>query len=385
MTTPPPGKRSFRLLPEDNYLGWTPYVWLVYFPTLFLQPAIAGAPGHTWALTSIVGLAFLPLYFRGYWARGAEAYAIVGTIAALGALLAPWNSSGFVLFIYAAAFAGTQRHTRRVAPLLALLTVIVVAEAFVLQLPLQEWAWAAVFIWVVGGVNAHYASVRYANGELRMARDEIEHLATVAERERIARDLHDLLGHTLSLITLKSSLASKLADRDPERAIAEIRDVERISREALVEVRAAIGGYRDAGLARAVASAQQMLAAGGITARVAIDAVEMTPAEEAVLALAVREGVTNVVRHSRAKFCSITLSRDDSTRRLMIADDGTWKRALDGNGLAGMRERVAAIGGEFSIDRHSGTLLTIELRDAPFQKDEPITADSRPVAISVVA
>ncbi len=131
------------------------------------------------------------------------------------------------------------------------------------------------------------------------------------------------------------------------------------------EVRAAVGGYRDAGLARAVASAEQLLTAGGIAAHVEIDRVEMTPVEEAVLALAVREGVTNVVRHSRASSCSILLARDAGVRRLRIVDDGNWKRGLDGNGLAGMRERVEAIGGDLSIQHESGTMITIELRDTP--------------------
>nr|MDQ3081898.1 hypothetical protein [Gemmatimonadota bacterium] len=104
----PSNWREFRLLPNDRYIGWTPYVWLVYFPTLFLQPALEGAPRATWVMTSVVGVFFLPLYFRGYWARNTEAYVIVAAITALGALLVPFNSSGFVLFIYAAAFAGTR-------------------------------------------------------------------------------------------------------------------------------------------------------------------------------------------------------------------------------------------------------------------------------------
>jgi len=363
-------------------------VWLVYFPSLFIQPWFTAAPQSTWVVTSIVGLVFLPLYFRGYWARGREAYAIIVIIAVLGAALVPFNSSGFVLFIYAAAFAGTQRPTSRAGLMLGVLLAIVVCEALVLQLPLQAWGWAAFFVLMVGGLNVHYASVRMADNVLRRAHDEIEHLATVAERERIARDLHDLLGHTLSLITLKSSLASRLADRDPERAIAEIRDVERISRDALGEVRAAIGGYREAGFARAIASAEQMLAAGGIEAGVAVEPVKMTPGEEAVLAFAVREGVTNVVRHSRASSCSVSLAREEGVLRLTISDDGKWKRALDGTGLAGMRERVDAIGGRLTIVRTAGTVLTIELTHGAPQLVQPSTTvnhDNRSAPVHGVA
>jgi two-component system sensor histidine kinase DesK len=362
----------FRLLPEDRYLGWTPYVWLVYLPTVFLQPALGGGSSREWIFSVLATALFLPLYFRGYWARGKEAYLIIATIAAIGAVLVPTNPSGFVFFVYAAAFAGTRRPTRLAVQILGALTAILLAEALVFHLPLFAWAWAPIVVWMVGGVNAHYASVKTANKELQLARDEIEHLATVAERERIARDLHDLLGHTLSLITLKSSLASRVAERDPARAIAEIRDVERISREALSEVRAAVAGYREAGLARAVASAEQMLIAAGIEATVAIDAVQLSANEEGVLALAVREGTTNVVKHSRASRCSISLTREDDVRTLSISDNGAWRNAPYGSGLSGMRERVEAIGGGLSIERDSGTELVIELRDAHVCASSPV-------------
>lgn len=362
MTVATDTKRRFRLLPEDRYLGWTPYVWLMYLPTVFLQPALGGSRLE-WIFSLLAVVAFLPLYFRGFWARSREAYLIIAAIAAIGAALAPVNAAGFVFFVFAASFAGTQRPTRLAVQMLGALTSVLLVEAFVLRLPLLAWIWAAILIWMVGGVNAHFGSVKEANKELRLARDEIEHLATVAERERIARDLHDLLGHTLSLITLKSSLASRVAERDPARAIVEIRDVERISREALGEVRAAVAGYRDAGLVRAVASAEQMLVAAGIEATVAIDPIPLSANEEGVLALAVKEGTTNVVKHSRASKCSISLGREGDMRRLSICDNGTWRRSADGSGLLGMRERVEAIGGEFSIERDSGTELVIELRD----------------------
>ena len=356
-------KIRFRLLPEDRYLGWTPYVWLIYLPTLFMQLAFGGASRVGWVLTLISVAVFLPLYFRSYWARENESYVIIAAMAALGIILVPFNGAGFVFFVYAAAFAGTRRPTRQAVRIFGMLTAIVLVEAFLLHLPLWSWVWAAVFIWIIGGVNTHFETVRESNKQLQRAHEEIEHLATMAERERIARDLHDLLGHTLSLITLKSSLASRLADRDPARAIAEIRDVERISREALSEVRSAVAGYREAGLARAVASAEQMLTAAGIKPTLQVEAVPLATTEEGVLALAVREAVTNVVKHSRANACSIQLTRVGDVRRLSIVDDGVWKGTRDGNGLVGMRERVEAIGGELLVIRENGTSVVIELRD----------------------
>ena len=212
-------------------------------------------------------------------------------------------------------------------------------------------------------MNTHYATVRHSDVKLRWAHEEIEHLATVAERERIARDLHDILGHTLSLITLKASLAARLADRNPAKAAIEIRDVERISREALTEVRAAVAGFRDAGLPLEIERAKTMLQAAGVEACTEVGSVLISPTEEAVLALAVREGVTNVVRHSRASSCRIELGLVAGSRTLVLSDNGKCKGAPDGNGLLGMRERVDAIGGRLSIDHDVGTRVVIQLAE----------------------
>ncbi|MEP7001084.1 MAG: sensor histidine kinase, partial [bacterium] len=187
----------------------------------------------------------------------------------------------------------------------------------------------------------------------------------VAERERIARDLHDVIGHTLTLITLKSALAARVAKRDPARAADEMRDVERVSRDALQEIRAALAGNRDVGLALEVASAASMLESAGITVEHAVMPVSLSPSEEATLALAIREAVTNVVRHAGASMCRITLSGDDGRRSLSIEDDGRGKHGPDGRGLAGMRERVTAVGGQLVVDAGavSGTRVRITLAE----------------------
>ena len=144
----------------------------------------------------------------------------------------------------------------------------------------------------------------------------------IAERERIARDLHDLLGHTLSLITLKAELARKLVDRDPQRAKQEMQDVEHTSRAALADVREAISGYRGQGFAAELLRARQTLQTAGITVDCEASQVPLSPAQETVLALALREAVTNVVRHAQAQTCSVRLGRDEQLCTLEIADNG---------------------------------------------------------------
>jgi len=168
------------------------------------------------------------------------------------------------------------------------------------------------------------------------------------ERLRLARDLHDLLGHSLSLITIKSQLARRLLPPgDGSPAATEIADVERVARESLQDVRHAIDGYRQPTLTAALIGARQTLVAAGIECTVDVAAGPLPPAVDAALAWAVREGVTNVARHSRASACAIRLIRDGHEARLEVVDDGPLTAGgPPGNGLRGLQERAAARGGQ---------------------------------------
>ena len=371
----------FRILPPDRELGWTPYAWLVYFPTLFFWPAVNHSSRLVWAATIIGGVVFLPLYFRGFWLKGSprKLWLIAG-IAAIGMLLAPINGGAPVMTIYAASFAGYVRPVKRAAQIIGAIAAAALIEAYLLHLSPYVWVWQVVFSVLVGFTNSHFAGVREANAKLFRAQEEIEHLAKVAERERIARDMHDLLGHTLSLITLKASLASRLADRDPARAIAEIRDVERISRDALTEVRAAVAGYREFGLTQQLASVSSMLEAAGMSLETRIDPVVLSPAEETVLSLILRESVTNIVRHAAATRCDVSLSESDGVRTMCIQDDGRGKSVPDGSGITGMRERVASIGGTLSVESFPGTRVRVILQ--PVQN---VAVESQPPRLTISA
>ncbi len=186
--------------------------------------------------------------------------------------------------------------------------------------------------------------------ELRAAREEIARLAVSEERLRFARDLHDLLGHSLSLITLKSELAGRLLTTSPQRAATEVRDIEGVARQALREVRDAVAGYRQPTLGEELAGAQEMLEAAGIACRIENGAGELDNTTDAVLAWTVREGVTNVIRHSQATRCEIRLSRDGEKVSAEVTDDGESsgrEGIVPGSGLSGLAERVAANGGEW--------------------------------------
>jgi two-component system, NarL family, sensor histidine kinase DesK len=193
--------------------------------------------------------------------------------------------------------------------------------------------------------------------KLRETRAELARMAVADERLRIARDLHDLLGHSLSLITLKAELAGRLLDADPERAAREVADLERVARRSLGEVRAAVTSYRQPRLAAELAAARHMLAAAGMECHVHAPAsLELPPATDALLAWTVREGTTNVVRHSGARSVTITVSDTDEAASAEIADDGVGP-GLDadplpgehhGSGLSGLTERARAAGAEIS-------------------------------------
>jgi two-component system sensor histidine kinase DesK len=184
--------------------------------------------------------------------------------------------------------------------------------------------------------------------ELREARGEVARLAADEERLRISRDLHDLLGHTLSLIALKSEVASRLADRDPARSLAEVHDIETVARQALTDVREAISGYSQRDLTGELQNARSVLAAADVELTTTTSGTPLPDQVDGLFGWAVREGVTNIVRHARARTAVITIRREQDTAVLEITDDGPGldePMASPGNGLRGLGERVAASGG----------------------------------------
>jgi two-component system sensor histidine kinase DesK len=348
----------FRLLPHSSPLAWTPYAYLVYL-SFYLVYAAFNDSAREWVLDGAAIAAFLVLYFRGFWLHGTPLLRVAFGIVAIGVLTAPHNMGASCFFIYGAAFLCETGPPARAGRWLLVIIAIVIVESALLGLSPGFWVPAIVISLLVGGSNIHFAEVRRKDRALVQAHEEAERLAKVAERERIARDLHDLLGHTLSIIVLKSELAAKVAERDVGRAVREIRDVERISRNALAEVRQAIYGYRGERLLDEIASGRAALEAAGVTLETDVSDVPLGPDAERTLAMAVREAVTNVVRHARARRCRIALAPDGQIIRLTVEDDGVGGRLTEGAGLSGMRKRVSDLGGTLSCDGGHGTRLTI--------------------------
>lgn len=286
-----------------------------------------------------------PLARRGRRAIRAGIALLAATAGLTLALGAPRSFT--LLFVYVVAAAGLLQPPRIAGAVTGVAAVGVAIGLAVAGSDGSTVAAYAVTIVAVGALMAAFGNAMRANRELAEAREELARLAVSEERLRIARDLHDLLGHTLSLIALKSELATRLVQRDPHRAEAEMQEVQRVTRHALTEVRDAVQGYRRLPIADALDGARAALAAAGIDCRVEGAAGELPADVETVLAWAVREATTNVVRHSGARACAITLSTDPDAVALQVEDDGAGVTSGNGGGagLDGVAERARRIHG----------------------------------------
>ena len=221
-----------------------------------------------------------------------------------------------------------------------------------------------------------------ANRQLSLAREQIARLAVGEERLRFARDLHDLLGHSLSVIALKSELAGRLVSRAPGLAEHEIRDIEKVARDALREVRETVAGYRQPTLAAELAGVREAMMAAGIEFRLDEQHDGLPPALEAVAAWAVREGATNVLRHSKATRCSVRIVADRQKATVEVVDNGRGGAPHAGSGLQGLEERVRGRGGTMQAEPmpHEGFRLRITLPMQSGVSDTPGTGKEELVA-----
>ena len=295
---------------------------------------------------------YLSLLPPAGWLVRRGAAAVFGALALLPviatALLAAGAPPSFsALFVYVAAAAGLLLPFRAAAAVIGAAAlgvgILGVARGD------HDGAVAATVLTVVsiGTLMVAFGRVVRVNRELRETREELATLAVADERLRIARDLHDLLGHSLSVTALKTELATRLLERDPGRAAGELDEIQAVTREALAEVRGAVQGYRGLALADSLTRARSALTAAGIDCELG-DAPSALPADvEAMLAWTVREGTTNVIRHSHARRCEIRISTDRASAALEIDDDGHANGAASpgGSGLDGLRERAQRVRG----------------------------------------
>jgi two-component system, NarL family, sensor histidine kinase DesK len=337
-----------------NRIRWSSLWYLAFLVYLGVQPLFAPS-AVAWAVAVGSAAVFTAFWLRAQVRPTPPWSALAVTL--LGVAVTPINAGGTVFFVYAAGFAGRMKPRPVAVRWCAGLSVLVVASALIFPAPVPNVLLGVlpplVSVWIVG-LSCAEERLREQGKAAEQAR--VEHLSTLAERERIARDLHDLLGHTLTGIVVRAQLAQRLPGPD---AVAEMAAVEDLARTALSEVRATVTDWRRASLDDEVAVAAEVLAAAGVELTVTRQpGLDLTPPAEHALALALREAVTNVVRHARATRCAVVLGTADGRVRLEVADDGVGGGA-EGNGLTGMRERVAVLGGEVRRASTAGTTVRV--------------------------
>jgi two-component system sensor histidine kinase DesK len=337
------------------------YFWLVclFFPILAL---IQAPPKGLQLYIAVLGLiTFVTVYFWVMWPHPLSdperrryglqnSLSLLIALTGLALLLSLMYGSPFLwLFIGVSAISGITLPFRSAAIAVFALTLLTLGVSVGISgsLVSTDWLHIVPLVLLVRGLGLDmigFIRLSDALRELHHARKELAHQAVTEERLRMARDLHDLLGHTLSLITLKSELAGRLLEKDPRTATQEIREVERVARQALREVREAVTGYRQQTLRAELDAARQILEAAGIDCRIEYDAQLLSPDVDTVLGWVVREGVTNVIRHSRARHCLIRVASTEKYTRVEVSNDGyppeNNTATQTGSGLAGLAERV---------------------------------------------
>lgn len=341
-----------------------PYLWLVYAAFYAVYPFVFGPGPLGWAPHLAGLLAFLALYLIGFRASGERRLFFVAALTVLGVVSAWFNPGGLVFFIYASSLVGGAVTGWPIGLWIGGVTLVgVVTAASIDGFQWMMLATVAVFTPLIGFVNVQAAAARRRDASLRMAQEEIARLAVVSERHRIAADLHDVLGHTLSVVVLKAELAARLAEADPAAARAEMLEVERVAREALASTRKVVTGMAMTTLADELLRARTVLEGAGVV--VTTDPADGRPDLSALaepvqhaLAMVLREAVTNVLRHAKAARCHVAVAVASGTARLEVADDGRGADLREGNGMRGMRARLQEVGGDLQVAAGAGVRVT---------------------------
>ncbi len=355
--------------------------WLVMlgYQVVVLATGGQGKVDHVEAL--VMGLLAFAALYAWYWVRVRDKDNLLATAVTVGGLLAIELTLVFaylgdagtvqgltynLIYVVVAAAMGLRWKAGVVA------CTLLAALALGLNLVATRGDFGAAFgvttlVFLIGLGMVAVRQMVTTITELARAREEVARLAVGEERLRFARDLHDLLGHSLSVIVLKSEVARGLLERDPKQAAAAVDDIERVARGALRDVRSAVAGYRETNLAVELAGAREILESAGISVRWEETVGELSPQTESVLAWALREGATNVLRHSQAREWMIKLERQNGSAVLEMLDDGRGEVISDGgaelgNGLRGLSERVAAIGGVMQAQRLDGRGFRLAVR-----------------------
>src|SRR5579872_2068325 len=337
---------------------------MVAWVLLALPPAIAiAASGLTPANVGVViGFAIWAVVWAWIWLRavGRSGTAEVVGLIAITVILTMFTlvepTPGGTFLVFAFVLAGACLPLRRAIWVLGGLSLLQVAVALIRLTDPASLVNSLLNSILVGGVGIGARLLWQSYTQLAAAREQLTHLAVTEERLRFARDLHDVLGQSLSVLVLKSELVGKQLPADADESLrSEVRDIAQVSRKSLNDLRETVAGYRKPTLLTEITHARTALRAAGIGLLVENGIDPVAADQDGVLAWCLREAVTNVVKHSGATKCEVKLSRENGSAKLEVADDGRGATSLEGgSGLAGMRERVEMIGGTMSVATEGG-------------------------------
>jgi two-component system sensor histidine kinase DesK len=375
MTTPataPPTADPTESITEDPWerFGWVMgAIWLVFLAFPITAVLNSDRPGAFRALGVVLIVGFAAVYVHGLMRSSrAERWSVVAgslyvttlsTLMLITVVLVGAEGIGMMPFV--AAMAIFVLPLRAALGVFGAAIVATAVAAWTVGRPFTDDGGLWFLVLIVTLVGAVCLVVRVLERRGAEHRALTDHLAVTTERERVARDVHDVLGHSLTVVTVKAELAERLVDTDPDRAKAELAQIRDLTRQSLAEIRATVGGLRVARLTDQVASTHEALENAGISPELTGDPSVVDPRHRVVLAWSLREAVTNVVRHSSASACRIELGSDFLT----VDDDGEGLRGRrEGNGLRGLRERVAFAGGTVEVGPGpggEGTRLKVQL------------------------
>ncbi len=339
------------------------WVWLVF--SLYYFVPVYYMPFSTSAQVLLVGVycVFVALYLWGITAKPQHVWKPVLAIVLLAFAITPYTPGSSTFFSYLGFLVGFTYRTKTWLLITGLLVATIIAMHYQFNYPFPFFAFPALSGLATIGIIGYVEKLRMeARISQQKSHQEIEQLAVIAERERIARDLHDILGHTLSSIALKAELAEKLLTQEKtEQAKQHLSELHQIARNSLSLVRQTVSGYKHRGLSGEVMELCEKLRQNGFVVDLNGDIPQLSPRAETAIILALTELTTNVLRHSNGNHCQIEFQQNCDKIVVRMHDNGEVKALIPGNGLQGIQERLNALTGDLQSSIHKGCEFVISL------------------------
>lgn len=347
-----------------------PTIWLAYF-LWFIATWTFEPPHQKEFVAAIIAFAlFLPLYYDAYYKKGVRAWFAITAITVISIALATLTASASIFFVYAVKIATqSQRSVTRVAWLCCIFIAVII-PAITGHVSWYFSTGCLLFGPLVAVATATNSKLQYQAEILLKNQVEIRDLAITAERERIARDMHDTMGHVLTVVTAKSDLALRLVDKDTNQAKQEIRDINITGRQALKDVRSVIAGMENTSITNELGHCRYLLETADVHVDIANNTHTLPEHYQHALGMIIREATTNVVRHANANRCSVSLTHTSNLLTLAIKDNGNGGSFMAKTGLSSMKARADQLGGQFYIkpSTETGTDLIVTV---PLESNEP--------------